>query len=341
MWKIENAEELSNLIDALKSEQKIDLEQIEFSFLKQVKIKVQGDPLRYNGNINYAICKGICEFQNEIWRAYAEFKTGKPHISLLTQEEKDALEITFTVNEGCTEIIANLTNMFNAMRKLFKEVTNGMTGGQKVFTCTAFVLGIGGAVVGYKWLDNQKEINLAQIQSIESQEKQKSESEVLKQAFITIQAVANESSNSRFKQSIRTIEEHSEKAYSEVARAVSDAEKVTISQGNSTEIKLEQPQLQKIVNDLNAQEKAITQPDSLDLYIDGVKRQEGKITIFARTLQGETFSANIDADMLGDDGVNSIIDRIKDINTIKLGGMIKRRAGKIEQASFSSIVTEE
>ncbi|MDE3998457.1 hypothetical protein Q7Y95_10375 [Glaesserella parasuis] len=121
----------------------------------------------------------------------------------------------------------------------------------------------------------------------------------------------------------------------------SDAEKVTISQGNSTEIKLEQPQLQKIVNDLNAQEKAITQPDSLDLYIDGVKLQEGKLTIFARTLQGETFSANIDADMLGDDGVNSIIDRIKDINTIKLGGMIKRRAGKIEQASFSSIVTEE
>ncbi|MDG6268560.1 hypothetical protein P9J89_10285 [Glaesserella parasuis] len=95
------------------------------------------------------------------------------------------------------------------------------------------------------------------------------------------------------------------------------------------------------MNDLNAQEKAITQPDSLDLYIDGVKRQEGKLTIFARTLQGETFSANIDADMLGDDGVNSIIDRIKDINTIKLGGMIKRRAGKIEQASFSSIVTEE
>ena len=81
--------------------------------------------------------------------------------------------------------------------------------------------------------------------------------------------------------------------------------------------------------------------DTLDLYIDGVKRQEGKITIFARTLQGETFSANIDADMLGDDGVNNIIDRIKDINTIKLGGMIKRRAGKIEQASFSSIVTEE
>ncbi|RZN51770.1 hypothetical protein [Avibacterium paragallinarum] len=341
MWKIENAEELLDFVQTLKSNEKIEFEKVEFDFLRQVKIKIQGNPLRYNGSINYAICKGICEFQNEVWRAYAEFKTGKSHITLLTQEEKDALEITFTVNEGCTEIIADLTDMFNAMRKFFKEVTNGMTGGQKVLTCTAFALTVSGAVVGYKWLDNQKEIQLAQIQATENQAEQKSESEVLKQAFLTIQAVANESNNARFKQSIQSIEEHSEKAYSEMARAVSDAEKVTISQGNNTKIKLEQPQLQKIVNDLNAQEKATTKPDTLDLYIDGVKRQEGKITIFARTLQGETFSANIDADMLGDDGVNEIIDRVKDINTIKLSGMVKRRSGKIEQATFSAIATEE
>ena len=45
--------------------------------------------------------------------------------------------------------------------------------------------------------------------------------------------------------------------------------------------------------------------------------------------------------MLGDDGVNEIIDRIKNINTIKLSGMVKRRAGKIEQATFSTIIVEE
>lgn len=131
MWKIENAEKLLSFIHALKDNEKIDLDKVEFSFLQKVKIKIQGDPVRYNGSINYAICKGICEFQNEIWRAYAEVKTGKPHITLLTQEEKDSLEITFTVNEGCTEIIADLKDMFVAMRKLFKEVTNGMTGTQK------------------------------------------------------------------------------------------------------------------------------------------------------------------------------------------------------------------
>ncbi|TJY45109.1 hypothetical protein FAZ28_10600, partial [Histophilus somni] len=71
MWKIENAEELLSFIQTLKDE-KIDLDNVEFSFLQEVKIKIQGDPLRYNGSINYSICKGICEFQNEIWRAYAE-----------------------------------------------------------------------------------------------------------------------------------------------------------------------------------------------------------------------------------------------------------------------------
>ncbi|MEG9531610.1 hypothetical protein [Mannheimia indoligenes] len=340
MWKIENAEELLSFIQTLKDE-KIDLDNVEFSFLQEVKIKIQGDPLRYNGSINYAICKGICEFQNEIWRAFAEIKTGKPHITQLTQEEKEALEITFTVNEGCTEIIAELKDMFIAMRKLFKEVTNGMTGTQKTLTCTALVLGIGGAVIGIKWLDNQKEIEIAKIQSAENQVKQTSESEVLKQAFKTIQDVANESSNSRFKQSIQTVEEHTEKAYSEVVRSVSDAEMVTISQGSHTEIKLDKPQLNQIVEELTAKEKTKTAPETLDLYIDGVKRQEGKISIFARTISGETFTANIDPDMLGDDGVNAIIDRIKDINTIKLSGMVKRRAGKIEQATFSAIAVDE
>lgn len=341
MWKIENAGELLSFIQTLKSNEHIDIDKVKFDFIKQVKIKIQGDPLRYNGSINYAICKGICEFQNEIWRVYAEIKTGKPHITQLTQEEKDALEITFTVNEGCTEIIGDLTELVNAIRKCFTGLTNGMTGKQKVFTYTAFAIGIGGAVVGSKWLENQKEIEMAKIETAASQAKTQSENDVLKQAFQTIQAVAAESSTPRFKQAIQAIEEHTEKAYSEIVRSAGDAEQITISNGTNSEIKLDKPQLNKIVDDLTAQEKATTKPDTLDLYIDGVKRQEGKITIFARTLQGETFSANIDADMLGDDGVNSIIDRIKDINTIKLGGMIKRRAGKIEQASFSSIVTEE
>lgn len=341
MWKIENAEELLSFIQALKSNEYIDLDKVELDFLKQVKIKIQGDPLRYNGSINYAICKGICEFQNEIWRVYAEIKTGKPHITQLTQEEKDALEITFTVNEGCTEIIGDLTELVNAIRKCFTGLTNGMTGRQKVFTYTAFAIAIGGSVVGSKWLDNQKEIEIAKIETAASQAKTQSENDVLKQAFQTIQAVAAESSTPRFKQAILAIEEHTEKAYSEIVRSASDAEQITISNGTNTEIKLDKPQLNKIVDDLTAQEKATTKPDILDLYIDGVKRQEGKISIFARTLSGESFTANIDPDMLGDDGVNTIIDRIKDINPIKLSGMIKRRAGKIEQATFSAIATEE
>lgn len=340
MWKIENADELSNFIQTLKTNDKIDFEKIELDFLKQVKIKIQGDPLRYNGSINYAICKAICEFQNEVWRAYAEIKTGKPHITQLTQEEKDALEITFAINEGCTEIIADLKEMFDSIRKCFTELTNGMTGKQKIFTYTTLAICISGAVVGTKWVESKTNIELAQIQSTEKQSTENIEAQKLATILTTIKDIANSSTNMRFKQSIQSIEEHAEKGYSEVVRAASDAESITISSSN-VKTTLDKPQITQIVDELNSQEKAKTLPDTLDLYIDGVKRQEGKITIFARTIQGETFSANIDNDMLGDEGVNEIIDRIKDINTIKLSGMVKRRAGKIEQAIFSEIVTEE
>ena len=57
MWKIENTDELSNFIQTLKTCDQIDFEKIELNFIKKIKIKIQGDPLRYNGSINYAICK--------------------------------------------------------------------------------------------------------------------------------------------------------------------------------------------------------------------------------------------------------------------------------------------
>lgn len=341
MWKIENAQELSNFINLLKADENIDLEKVELTFLKQVKIKIKGDPHRYNGTINYAICKAICEFQNEIWRTYAEIKTGIPHITQLTQEEKNALEIIFTVNEGCTEIIADLTDMFKEMRKFFKGITNGMTGKQKVFTYTAFAICASSAFVAHSWIEADKEIKVAQTHSSDTQAQKQHETQQLNSVLTTIKDVANNSNTPRFKQSLQSIEEHTEKAYCEVVSSVSDAENVTIYQGNDTTIKLDQPKLQQIASELNAQEKAKTKPETLDLYIDGVKRQEGKITIFAKTLQGETFTANIDPDMLEDKGVNEIIDRIKDINTIKLYGMVKRRANKIEQATFTTIITEE
>ena len=52
MWKIENTDELSNFIQILKTCDQIDLEKIELNFIKQIKIKIQGDPLRYNGSVN-------------------------------------------------------------------------------------------------------------------------------------------------------------------------------------------------------------------------------------------------------------------------------------------------
>lgn len=74
MWKIKNAEEQLSFIQALKNNEKINLDKVKLSFPQEVKIKIQGDPLRYNGSINNAICKRICEFQNEIWRACAALR---------------------------------------------------------------------------------------------------------------------------------------------------------------------------------------------------------------------------------------------------------------------------
>ncbi|ARB76458.1 hypothetical protein ABWE90_01385 [Pasteurella multocida] len=341
MWKIENEQELTNFIQQLKNGSSVEFDKIDFSFLNQLKIKVQGDPNRYNGSLNFAICKGICEYQNEIWKAYAEIKAGVPDLRKLTQKEKEALEIQFEINDGCTQIIANLTEFCNSAKDLVKEVTNGMTGNQKVLTIIALTICAGLYFGAEKYIENQSEIEVVKIQSEKDKVVSENETQKLDKILSTIQEIATESRNPRFKHSIEAIESHTQKGFAEIARSVSDADEVTFTQIDNSTIQLKKPQLEKIVEDLDKQEKAQTLPEALDLYIDGVKRQEGKISIFARTISGETFTANIDPDMLGDEGVNTIIDRIKDINTIKLSGMIKRRAGKIEQATFSAIVTEE
>lgn len=209
-------------------------------------------------------------------------------------------------------------------------MTNGMTGNQKVFTIIALAICAGVYFHAEKYLEMQSQ---AQQESIHTQK--------LTTILSTIKEVANQATNTQFQQAIQAIESHTQKGFAEIARSVSDADKVTLTQTDNTTLELNKPQLEKIVEELDKQEKAKTGAETLDLYIDGVKRQEGKITIFARTLQNEAFTANIDADMLGEEGVNEIIDRVKDIRAIKLNGMVKRRAGKIEQAIFTTIQTEE
>ncbi|TNG94036.1 hypothetical protein FHQ28_05400 [Pasteurellaceae bacterium USgator11] len=330
MLNIDNIEELQSLLENIKNKH-IDFSTLELNFFQNIKIKIKGNPKRYNGTITYSICRGLCEFQNELWKTYAEIKSGTSDIRKLTQTEKDALEIVFEVNEGCTEIIAKATDFITALKGLVKEATNGMNGQQKAATviATAIVLSLGGGWWVYS--DNQKEIELANI-------------DLQKQAavFDTIKNIAEQSNNTCFQNAIHSIETHAQKGYGEIIRSVSDADEIIISTvQNENKITLPKQEMTKIVETIDAQDKAITKPEELEVYIDGVKRSNNKVTIYIRTTQNEEFSANVDTDMLGEHGVNQIIDRIKDYNTIRLSGMVKRRVGNIERATITEIVTPE
>lgn len=341
MWKIETEQELKNLVEQLKNNAIIDINKLDLSFLNQLTIKVKGNVSRYNGSLNFAICKGICEYQTEIWKAYAEIKTGVPDLRKLTQSEKEALEIQFEINEGCTEIIAKLTEFCNSAKGLVKEVANGMTGNQKMLTIIALAICAGVYFGAEKYIDNQTDIALANINAEKEKAIAENETVRLNEILTTIRDVANNNTHPRVKQSIQAIEEHTHKGFSEIVRAVNDADSVTITQANNTKITLSNEQLNKIVEDADLQEKAATKPEIIDVYIDGVKRSNSKVTIHIRTTQNEEFSANVDTDMLGEDGVNQIIDRIKDYNTIRLSGMVKRRGENIERATITEIITPE
>lgn len=333
--EVSSLDDIESLFARLDGGEEIPIESIKFELFNSVNFKIYGDPARYNGTLPSSLAQGLCEFQTEIYKVFTLIKYKTDNLQRLTGKDKEEAEIIFTIDEGCTDILAALTELFEAFGKAFEKVTHGMSPGQKTLCFLFAVTVVGGAWVGTSYLDNKAEVEVKQEETKLEEAKIKSENErmtILRDGMLeTIRAKAGVDAVER----AEGIQEHTAKAYTGILKGASDADKIVIS-GAST-VELSNKEIHELIK--NPIEKAKTEEHNLELVIDGIKRSADKITISCREPTGESsFPVSVDTSFIDDkDEIALLFDAMKDNKTVKILGSYKVRAGVIEQGNASSI----
>lgn len=333
--EVSSLDDIESLFARLDGGEEIPIDRIKFDLFNSVNFKIYGDPTRYNGTLPSALAQGLCEFQTEIYKVFTLIKYKTDNLQRLTGKDKEEAEIIFTIDEGCTDILAALTDLFEAFGKAFEKVTHGMSPGQKTLCFLFAVTVIGGAWVGTSYLEKKAEVEVKQEETKLEEVKIKSENErmtILRDGMLeAIRAKAGVDAVER----AEGIQEHTAKAYTGILKGASDADKIVIS-GAST-VELSNKEIHELIK--NPIEKAKTEEHNLELVIDGIKRSADKITISCREPTGEsTFPVSVDTSFIDDkDEIALLFDAMKDNKTVKILGSYKVRAGVIEQGNASSI----
>jgi len=107
---------------------------IKFDGWPLFELDVEGG--RYHSTVTTPLMKGLLEYQQVINRIFADNVYSKG-ARALTEEDRSALELTFSVAEGSSDIQAYLQETFN---KLGEKMIDKMTGGQIVITVVGLAL---------------------------------------------------------------------------------------------------------------------------------------------------------------------------------------------------------
>lgn len=332
---VSSLDDIESLFARLDGGEEITIDRIKLDLFNNVNFKIYGDPSRYNGTLPSPLAQGLCEFQTEIYKVFTLIKYKTDNLQRLTGKDKEEAEIIFTINEGCTDILAALTELFEAFGKAFEKVTHGMSPSQKTLCFLFAVTVIGGAWVGTSYLEKKAEVEVKQEETKLEEAKIKSENErmtILRDGMLeAIRAKAGIDAVER----AEGIQEHTAKAYTGVLKGASDADKIVIS-GAST-VELSNKEIHELIK--NPIEKAKKEERNLELVIDGIKRTAEKITLSCREPSSEdSFPVSVDTSFIDDkDEIAILFDTMKENRTVKILGSYTIRAGVIENGNASTI----
>lgn len=332
---ISNLEGIEDVFSRLQAGEIIVVDRLKIDLFKSVNIKIYGDPKRYNGTLPASLAQGLCEFQTEMYKVYTLIKYKSDNLQKLTTKDRDEAEIIFTIEEGCTEIIAAFSELIKSFGTAFDKVTHGMSPNQKTLCFLFAITVIGGAWVGTSYLEHASDVDIKQEETKQQESKIKSENErlsILKDGMLdAIRTTAGVDAIDR----AEGIQDHTAKAYTGILKGADDADKITIS--GATKVDLSQKQVHELIK--NPIEKSKNEERNIEVSIDSIKRSADKLTLSCREPTGEdSFPVSVDTSFISDkDEISLLFDAMKENKTVKILGSYKVRAGVIEQGNASSI----
>lgn len=334
--KISNISDLEGIFHRIKDGEDIDIKTVDFELFQEVNFKIYGDPNRYNGTLPASLAQGLCEFQNEISKVFSIIRYKTDNLQKLTSKDKEDIEIVFSINEGCTDVVAAFKDLFEAFGNAFEKVTHGMSSSQKTLCFLFAVTVIGGAWVGTSYLDHKSEIDEKKLDVDQQQQTLQSENQrltILKDGMLD--AIREKASVDAVERA-EGIQEHTAKAYTGILKGASDADKIIIT-GAST-VDLSQKDIHELIK--NPIERAKTEERTIDVSIESIKRSSpDKLSVSCKEAsEDSSFTVSVDTSFIDDkDEIALLFDAMKENKTVKIKGSYKVRAGVIEQGNASAI----
>lgn len=154
---------INNLNDALELlkralNDELDHYDLQISDLNKFSMHLTGD--KFHQTITPSVMKGFIDLQNAIYRSYAQIKYNEASILKLSKHEKDVLELEVKVVDGSAGFELNIQELFE---KLLELLVGKMTSKHIFILVLSTILLYGGYEVHNNYLENQKEIRLAEI----------------------------------------------------------------------------------------------------------------------------------------------------------------------------------
>ncbi len=154
---------INNLNDALELlkralNDELDHFDLQISDLNKFSMHLTGD--KFHQTITPSVMKGFIDLQNAIYRSYAQIKYNEASILKLSKHEKDVLELEVKVVDGSAGFELNIQELFE---KLLELLVGKMTSKHIFILVLSTIVLYGGYEVHNNYLENQKEIRLAEI----------------------------------------------------------------------------------------------------------------------------------------------------------------------------------
>jgi hypothetical protein len=117
---------------------------------------------KFHGSLTPSVMKGFVEMQAHINRSFALLKYGVPDPRKLSKEEKKAIEIQVNVEDGSSLIEVNMDGFLGELT----QAVVGKVGPQEIVVTVLGTALIWGSVALFKkYLDNRKEVRMAEVKS--------------------------------------------------------------------------------------------------------------------------------------------------------------------------------
>jgi hypothetical protein len=225
---------INNLNDALELlkqalNDELDHYDLQISDLNKFSMHLTGD--KFHQTITPSVMKGFIDLQNAIYRSYAQIKYNEASILKLSKHEKDVLELEVKVVDGSAGFELNIQELFE---KLLALLVGKMTSKHIFILVLATILLYGGYEVHNNYLENQKEIRLAEI-ALEKDVSAKQE------RLATVALLSDRSADetnevlaraAQVAPQVKTIKEEAKNASHSLIKSAQAAERIDFDDGN-------------------------------------------------------------------------------------------------------------